>query len=249
MDDADKGDESEEAFNARRGRRFAGGDVIDDSGFMEGESLQLGAQEAPVASAQDPGLEEGGSHVDTSAPSEGEGQSRPRSSVELDEEAEEDDFESDKEPTEEEKFEEMGHKSFRDFEIERDRERHLQMHMNRTDNLLYSVFPKHVAEALRQGKKVEPENHECVTIFFSDIVGFTDISSRLDPLKISDLLDRLYNSFDTLSHYHDVFKVETIVSSGSCGSPTQAISDDQSYFLFCSLLNFERETLTWQSPT
>ena len=82
--------------------------------------------------------------------------------------------------------------------------------MNRTENLLYDVFPKHVAEALREGRKVEPENHECVTIFFSDIVGFTSISSELDPLKISDMLDRLYNAFDALSRYHDVFKVETI---------------------------------------
>ncbi len=86
----------------------------------------------------------------------------------------------------------------------------LQMHMSRTENLLFDVFPKHIAEALRSGRKVEPENHECVTIFFSDIVGFTEISSELDPMKISDLLDRLYNSFDALSHYHDVFKVETI---------------------------------------
>jgi hypothetical protein len=80
----------------------------------------------------------------------------------------------------------------------------LQMHMSRTENLLFDVFPKHIAEALRSGRKVEPENHECVTIFFSDIVGFTNISSELDPMKVSDLLDRLYNSFDALSHYHDV---------------------------------------------
>ena len=83
------------------------------------------------------------------------------------------------------------------------------MHFTRTDELLYSVFPKHVANALRNGQKVEPENHDLVTIFFSDIVGFTDISAKLDPLKISDMLDRLYNSFDALSDYHDVFKVET----------------------------------------
>jgi len=86
----------------------------------------------------------------------------------------------------------------------------LQLHLNKTDELLYSVFPKHVADALRSGQKVAPENHELVTIFFSDIVGFTDISAKLDPLKISDMLDRLYNSFDALSEYHDVFKVETI---------------------------------------
>jgi hypothetical protein len=85
----------------------------------------------------------------------------------------------------------------------------LQMHLSKTDELLYSVFPRHVADALRNGQKVEPENHDLVTIFFSDIVGFTDISSQLDPMKISDMLDRLYHSFDALSDYHDVFKVET----------------------------------------
>jgi hypothetical protein len=87
----------------------------------------------------------------------------------------------------------------------------LQLHLSKTDELLYSVFPKHVADSLRNGQKVEPENHDLVTIFFSDIVGFTDISSKLDPLKISDMLDRLYHSFDALSDYHDVFKVETYV--------------------------------------
>ena len=86
----------------------------------------------------------------------------------------------------------------------------LQLHSTKTDELLYSVFPKHVAETLRNGHKVAPENHDLVTICFLDIVGFTDISSQLDPLEISDLLDRLYNSFDALSDYHDVFKVETI---------------------------------------
>ena len=80
----------------------------------------------------------------------------------------------------------------------------------RTDELLFDVFPRHIAEALRDGRKVEPETREIVTIFFSDIVGFTEISSNLPPLKISDMLDRLYNTFDSLSRKYDVFKVETI---------------------------------------
>ena len=76
--------------------------------------------------------------------------------------------------------------------------------------LLYDNFPKKFADALREGRKVEPEKRECVTIFFSDIVGFTDISSKLSPMKVSDMLDRLYTSFDELSRAHDVFKIETI---------------------------------------
>jgi len=76
--------------------------------------------------------------------------------------------------------------------------------------LLYELLPKHVADVLRSGGKVEPESRELVTIFFSDIVGFTKISSELTPIKISDMLDRLYHQLDELSQKHDVFKVETI---------------------------------------
>mmetsp|Transcript_24363 Transcript_24363/g.54895 ORF Transcript_24363/g.54895 Transcript_24363/m.54895 type:complete len:1195 (-) Transcript_24363:108-3692(-) len=78
------------------------------------------------------------------------------------------------------------------------------------EELLYDVFPRHIANALREGRKVEPERRDMVTIFFSDIVGFTTISSTLDPVKVSNMLDRLYSAFDRLSQTHGVFKVETI---------------------------------------
>lgn len=81
---------------------------------------------------------------------------------------------------------------------------------SRTDALLDQLFPRHVARALREGKKVEPESHAEVTIVFSDIVGYTNIASTLPPTKVSDLLDRLYSKFDQLCERLDVFKVETI---------------------------------------
>lgn len=81
------------------------------------------------------------------------------------------------------------------------------MELKKATDLLYEIFPKHVAEALQDGRRVEPESFECVTIFFSDIVGFTTISGSMSPVKVSDLLDRLYLKFDALSRKHDIFKV------------------------------------------
>ena len=76
---------------------------------------------------------------------------------------------------------------------------------------LFDIFPRHIAEALRDGRAVEPEHKDSVCIFFSDIVGFTTISSTLDPRKVASMLDRLYTKLDNLTHsVHDIFKVETV---------------------------------------
>jgi hypothetical protein len=76
--------------------------------------------------------------------------------------------------------------------------------------LLLEVFPSHVAKALMEGRKVEPESKECVTIFFSEIVGYTELGGSMEPHLVMNMLDRLYTKFDALSEKYDVFKVETI---------------------------------------
>jgi serine/threonine protein kinase len=78
------------------------------------------------------------------------------------------------------------------------------------ETVLLDMFPKHVAKSLSQGHKVKPEHFNPVTIFFSDIVGLTQISSEMSPLQVSDMLDRLYIKFDHLSRKHNVLKIETI---------------------------------------
>jgi len=75
---------------------------------------------------------------------------------------------------------------------------------------LFDVFPKRIAEALIAGRKVEPESKECVTIFFSDIVGFTSISSEMEASLVSDMLSRMHCVFDQLAKDHNVRKIETI---------------------------------------
>lgn len=76
--------------------------------------------------------------------------------------------------------------------------------------LVYDLFPKHVADALKKGRKVEPQSRDHCTIFSSKIYNFEEISNTLGPLKVSDMLQRLYGRFDELCTAHDVYKVETV---------------------------------------
>uniref|UniRef100_A0A8C1J8E3 guanylate cyclase n=1 Tax=Cyprinus carpio TaxID=7962 RepID=A0A8C1J8E3_CYPCA len=88
--------------------------------------------------------------------------------------------------------------------------RNLEIEKQKSEKLLYAMLPTHVANQLKEGKRVEAGEFKVCTILFSDVVTFTNICAACEPIQIVNMLNAMYSRFDRLTNIHNVYKVETI---------------------------------------
>ncbi|CDW57730.1 Pkinase Tyr and Guanylate cyc domain containing p rotein [Trichuris trichiura] len=82
--------------------------------------------------------------------------------------------------------------------------------MVETQGFLYHLFPPDLATRLITSVSVPPKVYNSTTIYFSDIVGFTDVSSVNEPEDICKMLDILFTGYDSILSYYQVYPVTRI---------------------------------------
>ena len=83
----------------------------------------------------------------------------------------------------------------------------LATHKEKMKNLLLEIMPFPVASSLLMGQSVEAKEFPCVTVLFSDIVGFTRICQQCKPSQVVTMLNELYCYFDQVLPRNNVYKV------------------------------------------
>jgi adenylate cyclase len=86
----------------------------------------------------------------------------------------------------------------------------LSLEQMKTDKLMLNILPKPIADRLKRGESNIAGNYPEVTVLFSDLVGFTKMSSQKSAGDLVKLLNDLFSRFDRRAEALGLEKIKTI---------------------------------------
>ncbi|MFW5779229.1 MAG: adenylate/guanylate cyclase domain-containing protein [Coleofasciculus sp.] len=98
----------------------------------------------------------------------------------------------------------------RDITDRKQAEAALQVEQEKSERLLLNILPELIANRLKQDQRAIAEHFDQVTILFADIVGFTPLSARLQPIELVNMLNQIFSTFDQLADQYGLEKIKTI---------------------------------------
>ncbi|EFC47659.1 predicted protein [Naegleria gruberi] len=116
----------------------------------------------------------------------------------------------------------------------------LEEEKKKSDSLLLNILPEAVGVRLKSGETFIAEKFNDVTCFFSDMVGFTSISSNMSPTDLVKMLNTIVNGFDSLTDTFHLEKIKTIGDAYFCvgGIHGSATSDHPERVLRFAMATF-----------
>ncbi|MBE9115342.1 adenylate/guanylate cyclase domain-containing protein [Lusitaniella coriacea LEGE 07157] len=110
-------------------------------------------------------------------------------------------------------FQEMFDRVSREISRRKESEEKLRIEQEKAENLLLNILPQPIAEQLKEKQSTIAKGFSEVTILFADIVGFTELSAKVEPEELVSLLNKIFSAFDCLTEKHGLEKIKTIGDS------------------------------------
>ncbi|BAP54839.1 family 3 adenylate cyclase [Thioploca ingrica] len=89
-------------------------------------------------------------------------------------------------------------------------QRKLEIEQQTSEKLLLNILPKAIADRLKKGEHTIADSFPEVTVLFSDLVGFTELSTTIEPCQLVEKLNQIFLAFDKLTEKHQLEKIKTI---------------------------------------
>ena len=80
----------------------------------------------------------------------------------------------------------------------------------RSESLLRNILPDPIARRLKTQKGSIADGFAEVSVLFADLVGFTELSGKMPPAELVQLLNRVFSEFDNLTERRGLEKIKTI---------------------------------------
>lgn len=86
----------------------------------------------------------------------------------------------------------------------------LTVERERSERLLLNILPNAIAERLKRENSIIADQFAEATVLFADVVGFTQLSSKISASELVVLLNCMFSMFDELTEQHKAEKIKTI---------------------------------------
>ena len=88
--------------------------------------------------------------------------------------------------------------------------RQVEAFSRENERLLLNILPASIAARLRGGETVIADRFDDMAVLFADVVGFTELSSRLEPTDVVGLLNEVFSTCDRLADRFGLEKIKTV---------------------------------------
>ena len=125
----------------------------------------------------------------------------------------------------------------------------LENQRRRSDDLLFSILPRPIAELLKLKQQTIASHFDNVTVLFADLVAFTPLAAQMPPIELVRMLNDIFSIFDRLVEKFEVEKVKTIGDAYMVVGGLPKVRSDHAIAVARLALEMRRSLQHFRSPS